>query len=90
MKAYVITGALLAAGFLAGCGGVEGDGLEPEAPILASREDRLLCITQYTVVYYSDATYTTAVGSERCWCGSTPEREGRRTLYREVIQEEAC
>lgn len=89
MKTYVVAGAL-AAGLLAGCGGVEEDGLETEQPSLASREDRLICITQYTVVYYSDATYTTQVGVESCWCGNTPTREGLRTQYRQVIQEESC
>ncbi|RYZ17411.1 MAG: hypothetical protein EOO70_02030 [Myxococcaceae bacterium] len=89
MKAYIAAGALFA-GLLAGCGGGEADGLESEQPNLASREDRLLCITQYTVAYYSDATYTTQVGSENCWCGSTPKRTGTRTQYSQVIQEESC
>ena len=89
MKTYIIAGAL-AAGLLAGCGGVERNGLEAEQPSLASREDRLLCITQYTIAYYSDATYTTQVGSEDCWCGNTPTRQGTRTPYRQVLQEESC
>ncbi|MFY0568459.1 hypothetical protein ACN28E_32150 [Archangium lansingense] len=89
MKTYIVAGAL-AVGLLAGCGGVEEDGLETEQPSLATREDRLICNTQYIVVYYSDATYTTEVGVEHCWCGNTPTREGLRTSYRQVYSEESC
>ncbi|WNG57879.1 hypothetical protein F0U59_26315 [Archangium gephyra] len=89
MKTYIIASAL-AAGLLAGCGGVEEDGLEAEQPSLATREDRLICISNYVVVYYSDATYTTEVGVERCWCGEWPTREGLRTSYRQVYSEESC
>ena len=89
MKAYVIAGAL-AAGLLAGCGGVEEDGLEADSPNLATREDRLRCLSDSVVAYYSDATYTTEVGRERCFCGSTPTRTGQRTQYRQVLWENAC
>ncbi|NMO16830.1 hypothetical protein HPC49_04805 [Pyxidicoccus fallax] len=89
MKAYVVAGALVA-GLLAGCGGVEEDGLETEQPHLATREDRLICITQHIVVFYSDATYTTEVGVEHCYCGYRPTLEGQRTLYRQVYSEQSC
>lgn len=68
-----------------GCGGTE-------APSeLASREDPLLrCITEHFIVYYSDGTYTTPVGSERCFCERTPTREGIRTDFEEIQSMYEC
>ncbi|RYZ43538.1 MAG: hypothetical protein EOO71_02990 [Myxococcaceae bacterium] len=53
-------------------------GTQPE---LASREDRLICFTDSIITYYSDATHTTVVGEDRCFCNSVPERTGRRSPY---------
>ncbi|ATB49312.1 hypothetical protein [Corallococcus macrosporus] len=89
MKTFVIAGAL-AAGLLSGCGGVGENGLEADSPSLATREDRLLCLSDFAVRYYSDATYTTQVGYETCWCGGTPQREGIRTSYRQVLWDNPC
>ncbi len=62
--------ALLAAGLLlAGCGG--GAPVDEEQDALVSREDEAPNCEglSYETNYYSDATYTTLVGSRGCDCG---------------------
>ncbi|HYO69711.1 MAG TPA: hypothetical protein VEU33_26905 [Archangium sp.] len=74
----IISG-LLAMGLLAGCGGVV-DAEEPGQ--LATREDELpYCDGAYTVIYHSDATYTTMVGHGDCSCGNTLRVFGQKTEY---------
>lgn len=88
MRSLLILG-LAVIGVQFGCGVDEADmGTQPE---LASREDALyICNTDSLTVFYSDATYTTEVGSDRCFCNSTPLRTGRRTMYSTVEYSEAC
>lgn len=63
-----------------GCGVDTADmGTQPE---LASREDQLYrCLSESLIVYYSDATLTTSVGTERCYCGRTPTLTGVRSDF---------
>ncbi|AKJ07197.1 Hypothetical protein AA314_08823 [Archangium gephyra] len=71
-------GGLLAMGLLAGCGGVA----DAEEQPFATREDELpYCDGAYTVIYYSDASYTTAVGHADCSCGNTLRVFGQKTEY---------
>ncbi|MGE6757931.1 hypothetical protein ACQKGO_07985 [Corallococcus interemptor] len=49
-----------------------------------------ICRTDSLTIYYSDATYTTEVGSDRCFCGSTPLRTGRMTPYAQTGFSEEC
>lgn len=89
MKASIIA-SVLAAGILVGCGGAAETGVEEDSSNLASREDRLRCITDSGVEYFSDNTYTTQVGYEVCSCGRTPQLTGRRTTHYRVLWEYAC
>lgn len=78
MRSFLILG-LAVVGFQFGCGLDDTDrGLEPEVD---SQEQRIICLTESFVTYYSDAAHTTVVGTERCYCGSTPDRTGRRTPF---------
>ncbi|GMU03493.1 hypothetical protein KH5H1_76150 [Corallococcus caeni] len=74
-----LMGGLLAVGLLAGCGGVEDLGQEPQ---LATREDELpYCEGFSFVTYYSDATYSTQVGHGDCSCGHTLRVFGTKTDF---------
>ncbi len=88
MRSLLLLG-LAVVGVQLGCGADEADmGAQSD---LASREDQLyICQTDSLTVFYSDATYTTEVGSDRCFCGSTPLRSGRRTPYAVVEYSEEC
>ncbi|WP_426730471.1 hypothetical protein [Myxococcus faecalis] len=79
MRTLLMLG-LAVVGLQFGCG---GDEALPEAPTeMASQEAALLiCTSEFFVEFYSDATYTTQVGTERCYCGRTPSRTGVRTAY---------
>ncbi|MFP2901260.1 hypothetical protein [Corallococcus sp. 4LFB] len=72
-----------------GCGMDEAD--QRATPELAAREDSLYrCTSDSLTVYYSDATYTTEVGSDRCYCGRTPLRTGVMTDYAVTKYSEDC
>jgi len=88
MRSLLMLG-LTVLGFQFGCGAGEADpGAQSD---LTSREDPLVrCIADYYITYYSDATYTTAVGSERCVCGRTPTRTGIETDYPRENYYEEC
>ncbi|MFY2564103.1 hypothetical protein ACN469_41315 [Corallococcus terminator] len=79
MRSLLMLG-LTVLGFQFGCGAGEVDpGAQSD---LTSREDSLLrCTADFYLTYYSDATYTTQVGTERCVCDRTPTRTGIRTAY---------
>lgn len=78
MRSFLILG-LAVVGLQFGCGVEETD--SATQPELASREDRLICLSESITTYYSDATYTTEVGTDACYCGATPVRTGSRSPY---------
>ncbi|AGC46599.1 hypothetical protein MYSTI_05320 [Myxococcus stipitatus DSM 14675] len=84
MRLRLILGFALVAAQL-GCGGAE-------APSeLATREDPLLrCATDHYIVFYSDASHTTEVGTELCVCDRTPARTGTRSAYPDVVYSYEC
>ncbi|WP_342374831.1 hypothetical protein NVS55_26335 [Myxococcus stipitatus] len=84
MRLRLILGFALVAAQL-GCGGAA-------APSeLATREDPLLrCITDHFIVFYTDATYSTEAGTERCDCGRTPVRTGTRTNFESISWMNDC
>ncbi|NTX39404.1 hypothetical protein FJV41_33730 [Myxococcus llanfairpwllgwyngyllgogerychwyrndrobwllllantysiliogogogochensis] len=88
MRSLLVLG-LTVLGFQFGCGAGEADpGMQSD---LTSREDSLVrCIADYYITYYSDATYTTAVGSERCTCNRTPTRTGVQTDFAVENYYEEC
>ncbi|RKG56557.1 hypothetical protein D7X30_23630 [Corallococcus sp. AB011P] len=72
-----------------GCGMEEAE--QRATSELAAREDALYrCTTDSLTIYYSDATYTTEVGSDRCFCGRTPLRTGQMTGYALIGFSEDC
>ncbi|WP_163870230.1 hypothetical protein [Myxococcus eversor] len=79
MRSLLMLG-LAVLGLQFGCGAGEADpGTQSD---LTSREDSLVrCIANYSITFYSDATLTTAVGTERCVCDRTPTRTGTQTDY---------
>ncbi|MCY1043250.1 hypothetical protein OV208_18175 [Corallococcus sp. bb12-1] len=82
-----IIGGLLAAGLLAGCGGIEE---VREQPQLGTREDELpFCEGFSFVTYYSDATYSVEVGHGDCSCGHTLRVVGKKTDYG-IYQPDNC
>jgi hypothetical protein len=88
MRTLLILG-LAVVGLQFGCGVDEADmGAQAD---LASREDPLyICLTDSLIVYYSDNTYTTEVGSDRCFCNDWPIRTGRRSSYFIEYVNEEC
>ncbi|MCE9672602.1 hypothetical protein LY474_32815 [Myxococcus stipitatus] len=67
-------------GLQSGCGESEAD-LEPQADLASNEAALYTCLTDSLTVYYNDATYTTEVGSDRCFCRQTPLRTGIRSPY---------
>ena len=61
---------LVAAGVLvAGCGGTEVE--QESSPAMTTREDGIICSDHSMYdrwIYYSDSTYTVAVGQRSCEC----------------------
>jgi len=49
-----------------------------------------LCLERARYIYYSDPSYTTAVGEDYCECGRLAEHTGRRTPYVQVLYAEPC
>lgn len=88
MRRYWMLG-LAVVGMQFGCGMDEAE--QQATSELAAREDALYrCLTDSLTVYYSDATYTTEVGSDRCFCGSTPLRTGMFSPYALTAFSEDC
>jgi hypothetical protein len=82
---------LLAAGLLAGCGGIEAGGEEPSH--LESREDALpFCHNmEYERLYYAEPEKLTVVGGWTCICYvSNPGRWGATTPYFTTFNEVFC
>ncbi|MFP2958844.1 hypothetical protein ACLEPN_13610 [Myxococcus sp. 1LA] len=83
-------GALWTVVLLAGCGGPTSE--VDAADNLATREDALpFCgNSEYSLIYYSDATHSVAVGYEVCMCFSPMWRRGPTTPFVEVLFENGC
>ncbi|WP_420811429.1 DUF6289 family protein [Myxococcus hansupus] len=79
MRTLLMLGCVVV-GLQFGCGGDEAD-LGAQADVASSEAPLFRCLTDSLTVYYSDATYSTEVGSDRCFCDSTPIRSGRRTSH---------
>jgi hypothetical protein len=80
---------LAVVGLQLGCGMDEAEqraASEPEQGVGALYR----CTTDSLTIYYSDATYTTEVGSDRCFCGRTPLRTGYMTPYALTGFSEEC
>ncbi|GHG82906.1 hypothetical protein [Comamonas sp. JC664] len=79
MRTLLMVG-LAVVGLQFGCG-VDGGAGDAPLDVSSSEAPLVRCLTDSLTVYYSDATYSTEVGSDRCFCGSTPIRSGSRTPY---------
>lgn len=80
---------LAVVGLQFGCGMDEAEQRAASEP--ERRVDALYrCTTDSLTIYYSDATYTTEVGSDRCFCGRTPLRTGQMTAYALTGFSEEC
>ncbi|HZI11190.1 MAG TPA: hypothetical protein VE153_12440 [Myxococcus sp.] len=92
MQARSLVGsALLAAGMLlAGCGGAAPVAEEPQEQLVSQEEALPDCTGKnYENEYYSDASYTTLIGSRGCSCGAYFSW-GRTSTYRLYYDYGAC
>ncbi|AKF86541.1 hypothetical protein MFUL124B02_29095 [Myxococcus fulvus 124B02] len=76
----LLTLGLAVLGFQFGCG-VDDANTEVQPDMASQEAPLLICLSEYLIRYYSDATLTTLVGTERCFCGRTPVRTGQRSPY---------
>lgn len=88
-----LVGAVVAAGLLMGCGGVEAEAVAPEVEVEESQDTTQFraCSNLQLIEYYSDSTYTQLIGEERCdVCWKLPVRTGSTSVYRVVVYRTAC
>lgn len=88
MRTLMILG-LAVVGLQFGCG--PGEAEMEAASELTSHEAQLrICTDEAVIAYYTDATYTTRVGTERCRCNRTPTLDGERTDFERLISFREC
>lgn len=90
MRGFVV--AVMSAGMLMGCGGVE---VEQEGPEVEEQQDTTqlrACSQRYFIEYYKDSTRTELVGTQECTCGAMPTSTGstHSTNYRVVVYRYEC
>ena len=85
-----LVGAVMAVGLLMGCGGVEAEEVVPEVEERQDTTQFRACSDEHLVEYYSDATYTRLIGTERCECWEIPVRTGSTSIYKSFVYRRAC
>jgi hypothetical protein len=86
-----IINALVVAGMMAGCGGVEVEA--DEASNLSTREDATVvwCTDQFwRVEFYADAAHTILNGWISCDCYAPQQRSGTLEGYQVLVYNEKC
>ncbi|RKH68760.1 hypothetical protein [Corallococcus llansteffanensis] len=88
MRGFVV--AVMSAGMLMGCGGVE---VEQEGPEVEEPQDTtqlMACSQDYLIEYYKNSTRTQLVGTQQCTCNAMPTSTGTTVGYRVVVYRYEC
>ncbi|MFP2958404.1 hypothetical protein ACLEPN_11320 [Myxococcus sp. 1LA] len=81
---------LTSMGVLLGAGERIAEATPAAEPQVEKSDVDYLCLENARYIYYSDSTYTTAVGEEYCECRRLAVRTGLRTPYVDVLYAEPC